>query len=213
MRKWIFLIAIFMSMNQSAENEARAQGFQAVAGVDEAGRGPWAGPVVAAAVVLPANFSCDSLNDSKKLSRSRRQSAEQILLTDGRVHFAIGIASVLEIDEVNVLQATLRAMRRALMQLPLPADYVLVDGRDFPFAPLPGRAVIRGDAKIASIAAASILAKEHRDGIMRQLAQEYPHYGFDSHQGYGTARHHAALQKYGPCAAHRRSFAPVRALV
>lgn len=200
-------------MNQVPENEVRALGFQAVAGVDEAGRGPWAGPVVAAAVILPANFNCDSLNDSKKLTRARRQVVEQILRADARVHFAIGIASVGEIDQVNILQATFLAMRRALAQLSIAVDYVLVDGRDFPFAPIQGRAVIRGDSQVASIAAASILAKEHRDGIMRQLAQEYPHYGFDSHQGYGTARHHAALRKHGPCAAHRRSFAPVRALV
>jgi ribonuclease HII len=180
-----------------------------VAGVDEAGRGPWAGPVMAAAVILNDSRHIAGLNDSKKLSAKARER----LFDEIRAHalcFAIAQASVEEIDQLNILQATFLAMRRAVEGLRLPPKWVLVDGNRVPALPVPVRAIVGGDAKVAAIAAASILAKVARDHDCLSLDAAYPQYGFARHKGYGTAVHAQALQALGPCPAHRRSFRPVQ---
>jgi len=179
-------------------------------GVDEAGRGPLAGPVVAAAVILPPGASLPGLNDSKKLSPSRRERlAAEIRAT--ALAWAVAEASASEIDEWNILRATLRAMARAVAALPLVPDEVLVDGNRAPELEVPVRTIIGGDALEPAIMAASILAKTHRDARLVALDRRYPGYGFARHKGYGTAAHLAALARLGPCPEHRRSFAPVRA--
>jgi ribonuclease HII len=192
------------------EKSAWAQGYSFVAGLDEAGRGPWAGPVVAAAVILPSGCKVRGLNDSKKIPAEKRQVLAQQLRAHESVHWALGEASVEEIDTLNILQASLLAMRRALEALAQAADYLLVDGRDLPSKTVPGQAIIGGDGRSPSIAAASILAKEHRDERMRELARLHPEYSFDVHKGYGTALHQSLLKQYGVSPIHRRSFAPVR---
>lgn len=179
-------------------------------GVDEAGRGPLAGPVVAAAVILPPGVSLPSLNDSKKLSPRRRERlAAEIRAT--ALAWAVAEVSAAEIDEWNILRATLRAMARAVAALPLVPDEVLVDGNRAPTLEVPVRTIIGGDALEPAIMAASILAKTHRDARLVALDRRYPGYGFARHKGYGTAAHMAALARLGPCPEHRRSFAPVRA--
>lgn len=182
-----------------------------ICGVDEAGRGPLAGPVVAAAVILDPDDLPEGLADSKTLSAARRETLRQEILERALAH-AIGVAPVKEIDSINILQATMAAMRRAVSALlPLP-DHALVDGNRLPAdLPCPATAVIKGDALSLSVAAASILAKQHRDALMRDLDRQYPHYGWAQNMGYGTRAHLAALQSHGPCPEHRRSFAPVRA--
>ena len=179
-----------------------------VCGIDEAGRGPLAGPVVAAAVLLDPENPVIGLDDSKKLS-ARRRAALAIDIREKALAFSIAEASVEEIDAMNILQASLLAMRRAAEGLvPLPAAAV-VDGNRCPRLAMPVTAVVQGDGKIAAIAAASILAKTARDALMRDLHHRYPQYGFDRHMGYPTAAHLAALRQHGPCPAHRRHFAPV----
>jgi ribonuclease HII len=178
------------------------------AGVDEAGRGPLAGPVVAAAVILDPRQSIAGLADSKKLTaRRREQLFDQI--QDKALCCAIGQASVEEIDRLNILQATLLAMQRAVAGLRLVPARVLVDGNRLPRLPMLAEAIIGGDAKVPAISAASILAKVHRDRWCEQIDAEYPQYGFAAHKGYGTAAHLAALRQHGPTPWHRRSFAPV----
>ena len=182
-----------------------------LAGVDEAGRGPLAGPVVAAAVILNASYQIDGLADSKTLSPLRRET----LANKIRLHaaaWALGIASVEEIDQLNILQATLLAMQRAVMGLGMTPELVLVDGNRTPRLSCPVRAVVRGDATIKSISAASILAKVARDAILQELDVEYPGYGFAIHKGYPTVAHRRALRELGPSPVHRRSFAPVKRL-
>ena len=183
-----------------------------VAGVDEAGRGPLAGPVVVAAVILDDLMPIRGLGDSKALSQKKRE-----LLFDeirGRaLCCAIASASVEEIDRLNILQATLLAMRRAVEGLRLPPHRVVVDGNRVPVLRMPVAAVVRGDALVAAISAASILAKVHRDRLCHELHQRYPQYGFDKHKGYPTSDHLAALRQHGACDQHRRSFAPVRAVL
>ena len=179
-----------------------------VAGVDEAGRGPLAGPVVAAAVILDDMKPIAGLNDSKKLTANRRE----VLYDEIRAKalcFCIAQASVQESDEINILQATMLAMRRAVMGLRLKPVLVLVDGNQLPQIDVQAEAIVKGDALVQAISAASILAKVTRDRWCEQLHQQYPHYGFDAHKGYGTAVHLAALREFGPCPEHRRSFAPV----
>ena len=179
-------------------------------GVDEAGRGPLAGPVVAAAVILPPGTSLSGLNDSKKLSPRRRERlAAEIRAT--ALAWAVAEASAAEIDEWNILRATLRAMARAVAALPVMPDEVLVDGNQAPALEVPVRTIIGGDALEPAIMAASILAKTHRDARLVALEARHPGYGFARHKGYGTAAHLAALARLGPCPEHRRSFAPVRA--
>lgn len=178
------------------------------AGVDEAGRGPLAGPVVAAAVILNPRQGIAGLADSKKLTaRRREQLFDQI--QDKALCCAIGQASVEEIDRLNILQATLLAMQRAVAGLRLVPARVLVDGNRLPRLPMLAEAIVGGDAKVPAISAASILAKVHRDRWCEQIDAEYPQYGFAAHKGYGTAAHLAALRQHGPTPWHRRSFAPV----
>jgi len=183
-----------------------------VCGVDEAGRGPLAGPVYAAAVILDPATHIAGLADSKQLSASRREElAGQI-----RRHalaWAIASASVAEIDAINILQATLLAMRRAVEQLSLTPSVVLVDGKQCPMIAYPVEAIVRGDSKIPAISAASILAKTARDAEMLRLHRLYPVYGLDRHKGYPTAAHLAALERHGVCEIHRRSYAPIRKLL
>jgi ribonuclease HII len=179
-----------------------------VAGVDEAGRGPLAGPVVAAAVILDDTQPIAGLADSKKLSAARRER----LFDDIRARAlccSVAMASVEEIDRLNILQATLLAMRRAVEGLRLKPRLVLVDGNRLPVLDVRAEAIVQGDAKVQSISAASILAKVTRDRGLQALHDQYPHYGFDQHKGYGTAQHVEALRRLGPCPEHRRSFAPV----
>ena len=181
-------------------------------GVDEAGRGPLAGPVFAAAVILGPDYGIAGLNDSKKLSAARRETlAAQIRLH--ALAWAVASASVEEIDTLNILRASLLAMRRAVEGLALTPAEVLVDGLYCPAISQPARAIVRGDSTVAEISAASILAKSARDALMLKLHHAYPQYGFDRHKGYPTAAHLAALRAHGVSAVHRRSFAPVRALL
>jgi len=183
-----------------------------IAGVDEAGRGPLAGPVVAAAVVLDPERPVEGLRDSKQLTAARRcELAGQIRAN--ALAFAVAEASVAEIDQLNILQASLLAMRRAIEALQPAADLVLVDGNRLPLIAIAARAVVGGDATEPAISAASILAKTHRDALMQALHERYPGYGFARHFGYPTPQHLACLAALGPCAEHRRSFAPVRAML
>ena len=187
------------------EEEAREQGYAAVCGVDEAGRGPLAGPVCAAAVILPAGLVIEGVNDSKKLSEKKREELFPVIC-EKALAYGIGWADEREIDEINILQATYRAMQRAVESLPYKADYALIDGNRMPPLAIPGTTIVKGDALSMSIAAASILAKVSRDRVMVQLSREYPQYGFEKHKGYGTAAHVQALREYGPCPLHRQSF-------
>ena len=187
------------------ERRLRRQGFGLIAGVDEAGRGPLAGPVVAAAVVFAAGFTHPEINDSKRLNPGRREELFCVI-TDAAVTWAVAESSPAEIDEVNILQATLRAMARAVGLLRVAPDHVLVDGSVLPAVGPAAEAVVGGDGRVGCIAAASILAKVHRDRLMREHHETWPVYGFDRHKGYGTAEHLAALAQHGPCPIHRRSF-------
>lgn len=180
-------------------------------GVDEAGRGPLAGPVVAAAVILDPSNPIAGLNDSKKLSAKRRECLA-IEIRAKALAWAVAEASVEEIDRINILQASLLAMRRAVEALHIPPELALIDGNRCPELPCPASAIVGGDGKVASIAAASILAKTVRDAGMLEMHEIYPMYGFDRHMGYPTAVHLAALKEHGPCPEHRRSYAPVARL-
>ncbi|MDO9313837.1 MAG: ribonuclease HII [Burkholderiaceae bacterium] len=183
-----------------------------MAGVDEAGRGPLAGPVVAAAVILDELQPIHGLNDSKKLTaRTRDRLFDEIRAK--ALCCCVAEASVEEIDRLNILQATLLAMRRAVDGLRLRPHRVLVDGNRLPVLPMPAEAIVQGDSKVQAISAASILAKVHRDRLCLLLHERHPQYGFDGHKGYPTVAHLAALRAHGACAAHRRSFAPVRAVL
>lgn len=192
------------------EQAARAGG--RVCGIDEAGRGPLAGPVVAAAVILDPANGIDGLADSKALSAERREDLAA-RIRERALAYAIAEASVEEIDALNILRATLLAMRRAVEGLRIAAEYALVDGNQMPTLPVPGRAIIGGDATEPCISAASILAKTARDALMRTLDLQYPGYGFRRHMGYPTPEHLSTLQALGPSCVHRRSFAPVRRLL
>ena len=195
------------------ERELIECGSSPVAGVDEAGRGPLAGPVVAAAVILPCGYSQDFLDDSKKVSSKRRDVIYEELTRDSQVYWGVAFAEVSEIDELNILRATHTAMKRAALALPVRPAFCLIDGLDVPGFPLAAKGVVRGDGISLSIAAASIIAKVTRDRRMQELAEEFPVYGFAKHKGYGTQAHMEALREYGPCREHRRSFAPVAKLI
>ena len=185
------------------ENEARNNGYHVVCGVDEAGRGPLAGPVFAAAVILPQNLMIDGLNDSKKLSEKKREilydKIKNLALT-----YAVAFATEHEIDEINILNATFLAMKRAVAKLNLKPDIVLVDGNKSPELEISTQTIVKGDSLSASIAAASILAKVERDRLMKNLSKKYPEYNFEKHKGYGT--NIDLIKKYGPCEIHRKSF-------
>lgn len=187
------------------EHECITKGYQVVCGVDEAGRGPLAGPVCAAAVILPADAEIPGLNDSKKLTDKKRRELFPVI-KEKAIAYGIAISDEKEIDQINILQATFRAMERAVEQLHTRPDYALIDGNKLPNLDIPGEAVVHGDSRSASIAAASILAKVTRDDIMLEMAKEYPAYAFDIHKGYGTKAHYAALTEHGPCPIHRMTF-------
>ena len=187
------------------EIEAKSKGYKAVCGVDEAGRGPLAGPVCAAAVILPENTIIDGVNDSKKLSEKKREALFDVIKSSAR-SYCIAYATVEEIESRNILNATMLAMKRAVEGLDVKADYAMIDGNRLPDLNIDSEFIIKGDAKSMSIAAASILAKVSRDRLLREYAKEYPEYQFDKHKGYGTKAHIEALKKYGPCPYHRMSF-------
>lgn len=187
------------------EIEAKSKGYKAVCGVDEAGRGPLAGPVCAAAVILPENTIIDGVNDSKKLSEKKREALFDVIKSSAR-SYCIAYATVEEIESMNILNATMLAMTRAVEGLEVKADYAMIDGNRLPDLNIDSEFIIKGDAKSMSIAAASILAKVSRDRLLREYAKEYPEYQFDKHKGYGTKAHIEALKKYGPCPYHRMSF-------
>ena len=187
------------------EDSFYEKGVKLICGVDEAGRGPLAGPVCAAAVILPAHAQIPGLNDSKKLSDKKRRELYPVI-KEQALAYGIAFASEGEIDEINILQATFLAMQRALDQLKVKPDLALIDGNRAKDFGLPVETVIHGDGLSANIAAASVLAKVTRDDLMGKLAETYPQYGFEIHKGYGTRAHYDALEKFGPCAIHRQSF-------
>jgi len=200
------------------EREHFERGFTLLAGVDEAGRGPLAGPIVAAAAVLPAEWIKDGmpetfsrLNDSKKLTEKIREELFRDIESEPRIRKAVAIIDSETIDRINILQATHRAMNEAIAKLNPPAEYALIDGTPVKSLTLPQTAIVKGDSKSYSIAAASILAKVTRDRLMIEYHKHWPEYGFSRHKGYGTAAHMAAIETHGPSPIHRRSFAPLRA--
>ena len=184
------------------------QGYNIIAGVDEAGRGPLAGPVFASVVILPLDCQIEGLNDSKKLSEKKREYLYDEII-DKAIDYSVASANEKEIDEINILQATFLAMKRALDKIKIRPDIILVDGNRDPGFDIKTECVVKGDSLIDSISAASILAKVSRDRFIRELAKEYPEYGFEKHKGYGTKAHLEAIKKYGPCSIHRISFAPL----
>lgn len=187
------------------EQDFFQKGYQIICGVDEAGRGPLAGPVCAAAVILPPNIEISGLNDSKKLTDKKRRELFTII-KEKAVSYGIAFASHTEIDDINILQATYLAMERAIAQLSVRPDLALIDGNRAKDFGVPVQTVIHGDSLSASIAAASILAKVTRDDYMEQMAKEYPQYGFEIHKAYGTKAHYAALAEFGPSPIHRKTF-------
>ncbi len=196
----------------SIEKALLDEGFSPVAGIDEAGRGPLAGPVVAAAAILPEGFTAEGLDDSKKVSAPRRERLYEAITAAGSgVVWASAAVNAATIDEINILRATHRAMALAASALTVQPGIAIIDGRPVKGFPYPYRAVVKGDSKSLSVAAASIIAKVERDRIMLAFAQRYPQYGFERHKGYGTKRHLEALRAHGPCPIHRQSFAPVAA--
>lgn len=192
------------------EHQARERGFLRVAGVDEAGRGPLAGPVVAAACLLPEGALIRGINDSKQLLPSERYEIFKTIISLEGIDYGIGIVDSVVIDQINILQATFQAMIIAISHLSRPPDYILVDGNKLPFGAIPGEAIVEGDGKSQSIAAASIIAKETRDEIMRAFHLQWPQYGFHLHKGYSTEEHLLAIEKYGPCPIHRFTFDPLK---
>jgi len=199
------------------ESELWQKGFTLVAGVDEAGRGPLAGPVVAAAVIFPSRWSesgvdarLHGLNDSKQLTESQREDFFAVLTAHPEIRFAVSVVDVETIDRINILQATHRAMNEALAQLQPRPEHVLVDGKPVRTMELPHTALVKGDARSYSIAAASVLAKVTRDRMMLEFHERWPAYGFAEHKGYGTEQHLAAIAAHGPCPIHRLTFAPFK---
>ena len=191
------------------ENEAKAKGYQYVAGTDEVGRGPLAGPVVAAAVILPEGIELPGINDSKKLTEKQREVLMEKIKKEA-IAWAIMEVDEQMIDEINILEASRLAMKQAVEHLPKQADYVLVDGLDNPQITLPSQAIVKGDSKSISIAAASIIAKVYRDRLMTVYDKAYPGYGFAAHKGYPTEEHIKAIETLGPTPIHRMSFAPLK---
>ena len=192
-------------MTWAFEEKAWAEGYWAVCGVDEAGGGPVAGPVCAAAVILPGGIEIEGLNDSKKLSEKKREQLFEVI-TENAIAWSVSLVDEKTIDEINILQATYRAMRQAVEGLTSPADFAYVDGNRSEGLAVPHECVVSGDAKVPSVAAASIIAKVTRDRLMRQFAERYPAYGFEKHKGYETKAHDEALLAHGPCPIHRMTF-------
>ena len=187
------------------EKEAKEKGFKYVCGVDEAGRGPLAGPVYAAAVILPDGCIIEGVNDSKKLSEKKREALFDVI-KENALAYSIASASEKEIDEINILNATYLAMQRAVEGLNIKADFALIDGNRLPQLSIPAQCIVKGDAKSMSIAAASILAKVSRDRYMLEMAEKHPQYQFEKHKGYGTKLHYEMLDKYGASDIHRQTF-------
>ncbi|MBI2743765.1 MAG: ribonuclease HII [Chlamydiales bacterium] len=202
------MVAISYKKHTAFEETARQKGYQFIAGVDEAGRGPLAGPVVASACILPKGLVIDGVNDSKKLTPEKRAELFKILTENPQISFGIGVVDAPTIDQINILQASLLAMQIAIDNLPEKPDFILVDGPHLPKTQIPGLAVVHGDSRVFSIAAASIIAKVTRDQMMREYDAKYPQYGFIKHKGYGTAAHLSAIAAHGPSPLHRMSFHP-----
>lgn len=192
------------------ERQVYQQGYRCVAGIDEAGRGPLAGPVVAAACILPQGLLIKGVDDSKKLSPKVREQLFEELMANPQIIYGVGIIDPEEIDRINIYQATIQAMLQAVNALDVPPDYLLVDGMNLIHSAIPSLKIIKGDQLSLSIAAASIIAKVTRDRLMQRFHQQWPMYGFEQHKGYGTALHLNALEQHGPCPIHRRSFEPVK---
>jgi ribonuclease HII len=194
------------------EKQYWAEGFSKIIGIDEAGRGPLAGPVVVAGVVFRKDSEIPKVNDSKKLSERQRLELKEMIIKTPGVEYCIIVISENIIDEINILQATHRGMRETIKTVG-EVDLALIDGLPVPRFPIKSIAIVKGDGKSASIAAASILAKTHRDRLMKEYAELYPEYGFEKHSGYGTKQHLEALKKYGPSPIHRKTFKPVRNII
>lgn len=192
------------------ENAARSQGVSHIAGIDEAGRGPLAGPVVAAACIIPKDVFVIGVDDSKKLTPKRRKELFNQVTSDPRITYGVGIVCNEEIDQINIYQATIKAMLLAIEKLSVVPEVLFVDGLNLPHPSIPCQRIVSGDSLSHSIATASIIAKETRDRMMEEEHEKWPHYGFASHKGYGTPEHLDALAKHGPCPIHRFSFAPVK---
>lgn len=194
------------------ERKLKAQGSSRIAGIDEAGRGPLAGPVVAAACILPEGFLLPGLNDSKQVVEAEREKLYALITTLEACDWAVGLATAAEIDQINILKASFLAMYRALQQLKQKPDVILVDGHLAPSFGITTVPVVKGDSKSASIAAASILAKVTRDRMMKEVDLSFPQYGFGLHKGYATPEHLKAVKCFGPCAIHRKSFEPIKSM-
>ena len=194
------------------ERGARAEGYRLIAGLDEAGRGPLAGPVVAAAVVLPDGLLIPGVNDSKLVDEGARERLYDVIVREA-LGYGIGVADVATIDAVNILQATIIAMEHAVAALPRRPDYLLIDALTLPGITIPQNGIIKGDRRSHSIAAASIIAKVSRDRMMCELHDRHPEYNFKGHKGYGTKEHLALIRKHGPCEAHRKTFRPISEMV
>lgn len=203
---------VFDRPTQEFERVAWLCGYRRIAGIDEAGRGPLAGPVVAAAVILPTRCRLSEVTDSKQLPAREREQVYTAILEQA-VGVGIGSADAAEIDQLNILEATRLAMRRAIDQLAPPPDYVLIDAVTLPGLTVPVKPIIKGDSLSVSVAAASVIAKVTRDRLMASYHETFPEYGFLSHKGYGTAEHLERLARYGPCSIHRRTFSPVQDLM
>jgi ribonuclease HII len=191
------------------ERQARSEGFVNIAGVDEAGRGPLAGPVFAAACIIPEGITFPGIDDSKKLTPAKRDDLYEKITSTPGVIYGIGSVSSEKVDEVNIYQATMLAMQEALSKLGIDPDYILVDGLQLAYGAVPALKIIGGDGKSQSIAAASVIAKVSRDRAMDEYHKKWPRYGFNKHKGYGTSQHLDAIAKYGPCPIHRLTFAPL----
>ncbi len=194
------------------ETELLNKGFKCLAGIDEAGRGPLAGPVVAGCCHIPPHLFIEGVNDSKKLTEKKREKLFEVLTNHPDIVYGIGIVDAQLIDQINILQAAIKAMQLAYSQMPLKPDYLLVDGIQLN-VDIPSRKIIKGDTLSHLIAAASILAKVTRDRMMRENHIKWPEYDFESHKGYGTAKHRKALLEHGPCEIHRKTFEPIRSML